>query len=1627
MYKLPQNSAVRVLALAITAVASCFSIDVQAQGFSLSSEGADPKVMVVTGYGDISNFTGPAPTYQLFTAEGAANVSLKDGDSWKAINEGDVYNKQNKYGYSVPTYTPVDKLTDELATSTTVWSTKSLASGQHIYPASMGTDEQSTSTQIELPTETNDYIEVINNAGPFWSKVSISMSSGTYNVYVLTANYGYTSYTLPTATDDYVEVTTTGGTNSYKCISDKLFVSTGGGTTKTKVGNGNTITVSNDNTYYIESAEPTTLTRGAAVKSGSSDFSSPSFIYKGTEYAGYFLDNNTSTWTYNCAAIFGWGSDRFIKLTDLPSYQTTTQYKSKTDDLYIGAGEWNNTQIKKGETFAAPADGQKLYLKRTSNTYYIQGNEITDGSSNFSQPDMTFDDVTYAGYVIADKEMTANSTFYKWDVTFIPKDQLANYQKKQYTATGNNLYGGTAENGSDRVLLNKFDEGTYSYFWTRENDWKDIENNETYFTENSSYLKDYTGKALAFLDAATQFASTNGCKAIRFEQDAAHTDEPLTLTEDAVNSILDMQSTDQSGQKSAIFPAGNGKTTNYYIDFSKVTITGDDIPNGIKASSSNAVSVILPNNLTSEQVTTINKKFAAEGGILNVYWYTSEAGSSEKLLNVYEKNDAEVSTTKKLNLEENTKSIVVYTYNDYPGYKHFADYDIDGIDNIVLQYSTISPTTEMLNAFRHVKRVILANNSMETYLDNISITDKDCSVGVLQFYCDNGTADSSDDKVIVKVIKPGILGGSNGQALANYSNAEYKTAGSMKFSGNVDAKDFEFFNSLETRRLDLGEVVLSDNDFADEASKETAVKSIKNANIEYLVLPDLKATASNLKEFFNDNANLKGIAELFTSDNTLSATLKGVPGTMDVLSGMMGTSKCAKVEKIKFSGDLNAKDITQNTTNTVLDDGTYNYLSKDGHYVTATLGADNKPIIPDNVDIQKQSGAMQLFTSDKITYVDFSEAVFAENHDLNFSLCGAVLNKPKLKTILLPTDHTYTTIAHDCLSSLSLDKPFIIPGNVKVIETCAFYNNSGLSQLAIYTTKVDENNNGSYAPEDIINNGKRSFTFPEGLTKIGTKAFWNCDHVHDVYVLAKKAPVCERDAFDSNSYTGNNGFDGSKGVCQDAYMGEDRSFAVLHYPSDIIGTDEEKKYTDITRVYTLQDNTGATDANGKPLLWPSQEEWNHAYATAYLGYLWGAWDKSLSTAGNKLDFADLSSNEAKQNAENFYKANGSPADAVYSDFVGWHQFILSNRMNGVKDKTEPVRDLSRYKTNDWYTICVPYNIRKKDLQKAFGVVSQTDATTVSIVAGGGMYKTVDVPEEGLYPQVVTLVGVKREEANSTITLIFSKDLVNTDVTINAEGKAPTYSDYNDNDEPGNPVIIKEGHPYLIRPYMPESALTLDKKVVSIAENSYDKHNTYPDRPNLRIPYNGHIVKATDGISTDGSNYGTPLDDWTYRFGGAYADHDSIPAYSYYLSRSKSKQKNIWFYLDSKTKIRAWNMYSAVIVANPHDDIYIPEEAEIFKGKNPKYLFTGESDNFTGVPKSKTNYVMTFDEDNGSTTGIRDISNNSKEDAVEYIDGKAILTDSNAKVYNVSGQYVGNSLSGLAKGIYIVNGNKYVVK
>ena len=70
------------------------------------------------------------------------------------------------------------------------------------------------------------------------------------------------------------------------------------------------------------------------------------------------------------------------------------------------------------------------------------------------------------------------------------------------------------------------------------------------------------------------------------------------------------------------------------------------------------------------------------------------------------------------------------------------------------------------------------------------------------------------------------------------------------------------------------------------------------------------------------------------------------------------------------------------------------------------------------------------------------------------------------------------------------------------------------------------------------------------------------------------------------------------------------------------------------------------------------------------------------------------------------------------------------------------------------------------------------------------------------------------------------------------------------------------------------------------------------------------------------------------------------------------------------------------------------------------------------------YVIEFDD-----AGVQEIvDDDSAVTAITSLDGEDIMpTGKSLKVYNVAGQYVGQSLDGLAKGMYIVNGKKVLVK
>ena len=66
-------------------------------------------------------------------------------------------------------------------------------------------------------------------------------------------------------------------------------------------------------------------------------------------------------------------------------------------------------------------------------------------------------------------------------------------------------------------------------------------------------------------------------------------------------------------------------------------------------------------------------------------------------------------------------------------------------------------------------------------------------------------------------------------------------------------------------------------------------------------------------------------------------------------------------------------------------------------------------------------------------------------------------------------------------------------------------------------------------------------------------------------------------------------------------------------------------------------------------------------------------------------------------------------------------------------------------------------------------------------------------------------------------------------------------------------------------------------------------------------------------------------------------------------------------------------------------------------------------------------VLNFTDDSSQTADMEQVS-------ISFVyETSGINNPHPSKVYNLQGQYVGNSLSGLAKGLYIVDGHKVVIK
>lgn len=760
-----------------------------------------------------------------------------------------------------------------------------------------------------------------------------------------------------------------------------------------------------------------------------------------------------------------------------------------------------------------------------------------------------------------------------------------------------------------------------------------------------------------------------------------------------------------------------------------------------------------------------------------------------------------------------------------------------------------------------------------------------------------------------------------------------------------------------------------------------------------------------------------------------------------------GALQVGNVTALTLSGDVNFTDIG-NGGNEVSEYGHVKYwdsLNKQ-YAIPNEKGHDNT--------VENANCAM---SGNALTYIDLTDAVFDIQTDMQFKNVNS-----KLETVILPTNEHMTLIPDDAFNNMPNISELCIPYNYEIIGSGAFYLCTKLYH--IYTT--DPN------PAVIVDNGPGTFTFSANLKEIegadvassGTLATFNgiaVETISDIYVLAKDAPLCGAGAFDSSMTYGDNGFAGdiAHPIGRHNYQNHKKIFVMLHYPSEC--TDEQAmNYTDITRQYTLADETGEVDGKGRPRMWPKHVEFGAAYNNALKGVIWD------QTTGY---------------------------DTRYQ---GWHEIVLVG--NSLARDYDPQSENTQFVYRDWVTVCVPYDLKKSQVLSLLGVdpsvsvghkdqvvkpVLDADGNPVLDTEGNPTFDVISETEVPLYPDVRALTHVSRSVDNRKMTLHFAKLIEKNqneetgvledrfyDVSINeTHGQGFTREELTGDDDP---VVMEGGHPYLIRAYVPAA---WDAKIKNIgyyimsaassanhakeemgvsAENlpyQYGKCTVTSGDVELYLPclkHKVHAFDADDNRSIVEVEPGERNGDFSYtdagkenpilyHFIGTYTS-TKIPQYGYYIGKAKDGSHKFSRTTRTGDAAYTWAPYTAVIVGLSEPtydtDAFGNTASGSTSTESSAISVDGSIDNIVvnpGVDGDDLKIYVGEDAELGASGARLNVGGFEDSTATGIVDvnmnENVNVNVSDNKVYNINGQYMGTSLNRLPKGIYIINGQKKVVK
>lgn len=607
------------------------------------------------------------------------------------------------------------------------------------------------------------------------------------------------------------------------------------------------------------------------------------------------------------------------------------------------------------------------------------------------------------------------------------------------------------------------------------------------------------------------------------------------------------------------------------------------------------------------------------------------------------------------------------------------------------------------------------------------------------------------------------------------------------------------------------------------------------------------------------------------------------------------------------------------------------------------------------------------------------------------------------------------------------------PSSLKIINDCAFAN------CHIYNLKFNAGlkyiGNSAFALSN--EHTEEVLEIPASVNYIGPYAFYFRQY-QDVYFYGEKAPLMplglyKQDvsindlgtAFPEQTLNGYNGFDplpkeGEENTGDDTrsgyanrenYKNHGVYLCMLHYPKGL--SDENRDtYTDITRVYKtyrtadgkfIATDTGtpeATDQVGKEekdeMLTAgkchSYVKVNWGYADTYLGeqYIWPShtqFNRAYCTASHSVKWdgvtpvtCDLSSEEIAALKYAGYDTSESNLDELKKiAHMGTRQFVLVNEDVNVdkEPEVEPTYPIN-IKGGQWWTICVPFDMTKAQVDKVFG-------------------KDTHVCRFNKVERVVN-----SEKKEKSIKLFFTNDVYVHKSTKDKDGNYTTST--------GTPVADGD-----IVIYAHESYMIYPTKNNDDANNMYNISD-YTLVTGSPLPT---LVEATEQFTGGAKESASDDADWNkeYRFVGNYQTevavaaseqgnsseeavprdikNVTVPQYSYiYAKKKKTPKAQFWFYTG---KEMLWGANKCVVQATARDG-----------GKSDFNTYFGGN----GSARAKE---LSFFGTDDEVTGIEN---------VEIIAGNENDTQI---VYNLNGQVVNGNLNSLQKGIYIKNGKKFMVK